>query len=608
MTRRMLARRLRSRLQGERGFTIVETVVAITVIFGSLTALAYTATIGFRYIAFGRDRIQATGYANKVMEGVRALPYAAITKGLDTAEYSTDPNIELCGADYRLFNCAGEKLVGQTFSGGYTEDWIVPHTGTTTTDNNLELTWSTYVTNDDVAANPYSVTVQVSWEGGGAIASGAENLVRVQSAFWSPSGCVSSTTHPFAAPCQPFFYGQALVPPSTITIESGGAFGAFHESVVDFEEGTIALPGAEASLQQEQVADLDARSTTSYVDVFDLSGRDKDGFAETVWAADSDPSSDTTASGGGAAAVSAGGYLERLQPDPAGEIGAKMTSPAGDTATAGLSTEATLADLYACPPSGTAETDGLACSAVETQFAGMMTVVAPLSHVAGALGPATIVKVGPAPSASKTTVERDVSSTTDEDGLVESQATRSLGTIYIGGFPTAGMTPPLGMSASDSVFNNYCLRIQGYQDTVRAIAGESTATAPSATINAGTLSYFSAGAGAYVNVSVTNAATLSALTFTCTDSEVVGGSNVEWEVSVVAAGDIVPGSTSTSSTNDPSDAEIRWETEARATPIALTVHYRLTVDAVDEVDLTMTVDLGEVVAQSSYEPPPEFGI
>ena len=605
MTRRMLTKRLRSRLQGERGFTIVETVVAITVIFGSLTALAYTATIGFQYIAFGRDRIQATGYANEVMEGVRALPYSAITKGLDTAEYSTDPNIELCGADYRLFDCTGEKLVGQTFSGGYTEDWIVPHTGTTTTGNGLELTWSTYVTNDDVAANPYAVTVQVSWQGG-AIASNADNLVRVQSAFWSPSGCVSSTTHPFAAPCQPFFYGQALLPASTI-----GIVGQFHNYEVDFEEGTIVMPGAEASLQQEQVVDLDARTTTSFVEVIDLSGRHTDGFAETAWGADSDPSSTTAATGGGSATAGPGGYLERLQPDPGGEIGAKLTAPTGDSATAGLSTVSTLADAYACPPSGP-ESDSLACTGAQTTPGGAMTIVAPLSYAVGALGPATLVKVGVPSTTSKVTAERDVSATTDDDGLVDSQATRTLGTIYIGGFPTAGMTAPTAMSLSSADPNNYCMRIEGYTDTVRAIAGERTiaATPSTASISGGTF-YYRNPAGTYTSASVEAAGLIDLNTpdeIYCSSTQIVSGKTVIWSVTVTA-GDITPGADpSPTSTSDPANSLIKWETEARTTPISLTVRYQLMVNSVDEVDVTMTVDLGELVAQSSYEPPPEFGV
>lgn len=576
-------------------------MVAITVIFGSLTALAYTATIGFRYIAFGRDRIQATGYANEVMEGIRALPYSAITKGLDTAEYSTDPNIELCGADYRLFDCAGEKLVGQTFSGGYSQDWIVPHTDTTTTENGLELTWSTYVTNDDVTANPYSVTVLVSWQGG-AIANNANNSVRVQSAFWSPSGCVSTTTHPFAAPCQPFFYGQALVPAANVTIKGQGV-GAFHEGFVNFEEGTVVMPSVEALMQQEQVIDLDANVTTSDVEVVDSSGRVRSGLVETVWAADSDPSTDTTATAGGSATAGPGGYLERLQPDAGGEIGAKLTAAAGDTATAGLSTSAKLADASACPPSGTRETDNLPCTGAQSQLGGAMTIVTPLTHALGALGPATLVKVAAPTTPSTATVERDVSATSGDDGLIDSQTSRTLGTIYLGGFPTAGMTAPAGMSTSSSSDTNYCLRISGYQGTVRAVTGERTTIVPTAS-TAGTLHYNSA--GTYLTKSVTDA-TLSSLAVSCSSTQTVSGKTVTWSVTV-SAGDIVPGSTSTTSVNDPANSEIKWEAEAKTTPIALSVHYKITINSVDEVDVRILTDLGQLVAQSVYEPPPEFGV
>jgi Tfp pilus assembly protein PilV len=73
MSRRLLIRRTRARLDGERGFTILETVIALMVIFASMTALAYSATIGFRYSGYGRDRIQASGIANRIMEDIRGL-------------------------------------------------------------------------------------------------------------------------------------------------------------------------------------------------------------------------------------------------------------------------------------------------------------------------------------------------------------------------------------------------------------------------------------------------------------------------------------------------------------------------------------------------------
>ena len=41
--------------------SIVETVVALGVIFASLSVVAYTVTTGLNYIAYSRERIQATG-------------------------------------------------------------------------------------------------------------------------------------------------------------------------------------------------------------------------------------------------------------------------------------------------------------------------------------------------------------------------------------------------------------------------------------------------------------------------------------------------------------------------------------------------------------------
>ncbi len=48
--------RCRARLHDEHGFSLLETVIAITIIFGSLLVLAYTATAGFGYEALARER------------------------------------------------------------------------------------------------------------------------------------------------------------------------------------------------------------------------------------------------------------------------------------------------------------------------------------------------------------------------------------------------------------------------------------------------------------------------------------------------------------------------------------------------------------------------
>ena len=216
MTRAMLRRRLRALAHDERGFTILETVIAIMVMFASLVALAYTATVGFRSIAYARERVTFNGVADRIMEEIRGQAYTKIQTGLLTSDLAGDANIINCGGAptvYRFESCStGEKIVS---SGGVAvTPWINPHSGTVAAaaiTNNVGYTWSTYITNNDPATQPYRVTVIVQWASA-AYPNKTNNLVRVQSLFASPSGCVNSATHPFGAPCQPFFYGLAQVP------------------------------------------------------------------------------------------------------------------------------------------------------------------------------------------------------------------------------------------------------------------------------------------------------------------------------------------------------------------------------------------------------------
>src|SRR5688572_24873698 len=65
---RTLRRRLRTE---ERGFTVVELMVAQGIILVSLLSLAYTATVGFQDIALARQREGANALANRVIEQVR---------------------------------------------------------------------------------------------------------------------------------------------------------------------------------------------------------------------------------------------------------------------------------------------------------------------------------------------------------------------------------------------------------------------------------------------------------------------------------------------------------------------------------------------------------
>jgi hypothetical protein len=140
----------------------------------------------------------------------------------------------------------------------------------------------------------------------------------------------------------------------------------------------------------------------------------------------------------------------------------------------------------------------------------------------------------------------------------------------------------------------------GYQDSVRAVAGESTSTDPSATVSAGTFYYYN-GAG-FSNKASTDS-TLDTMTVTCSKTQLVGASTATWRVTV-ASGGITHASTTTSQTTDPSNGDIRWDVQAQTQPIEVTIRYEFFVDGVTEINLAATFDPGDLFARGIYEPPP----
>jgi type II secretory pathway pseudopilin PulG len=593
MSRRHLSRRIRARLQGERGFTILETVIALMVVFASLTALAFTASNGFRYIGYGRDRIQATGIANRVMEDIRGLAYTKITGGIPTSELTSDNRIVDCSGEYRFQSCAGEEIVSSTFDATYEAAWLVPHTDSMSV-GNLDVTYSTYVTNDDPTTNPYRVTVLIEWTNG-AIANAPNNSVRVQSLFWSPEGCVNSTTHPFAAPCQPFFYGQVDAPQPLLSVT-----GQLFDFGIDFESLEVTLPGVAATAQEEQTTDLDATSTLSGITFVDSAGEESAGNQQAKADADNKAETATGVTDGGSSTDVTVDTLSRVVTGCCGQIGLRATVAAGDIEGRSVSVDASGIDTYACPTTGTRETDLLPCSGAHDRQVGTATVEVLHSHVLAPVGAANLLRVVSPATNTTVKIDRDAAAV-GEDGLIDVVASRTLGTVQLGGFPTSGMTPPAGMSSTATNDTNYCVRLVGYQDTVRAVAGESTVTNPSASVTAGSFYYYS-GSG-YSNKAVTDP-TLDTLTVTCSSgTQVVGASTALWRVTVVSGG-IAHATTTTAQTTDPTDPTIRWDVQADTQPIEITIRYEFIVDGITQINLSATFDPGDLLAHGIYEPPP----
>ncbi|MGH2680493.1 MAG: type IV pilus modification PilV family protein [Actinomycetota bacterium] len=585
-------RRIRARADGEHGFTILETIIAMMVVFASLTALAYTASIGFRYTGYARDRIQATGIANRVMEDIRGLAYTKITGGIPTSELASDSRIVAC-PEYRFQSCTGEEIVSSTFDATYEAAWLVPHTDSMSV-GNLDVTYSTYITNDAPTTNPYRVTVIIEWVNG-AISNAPNNSVRVQSLFWSPEGCVNSTTHPFAAPCQPFFYGQVDAPQPLLSVT-----GRLFDFAIDFESLEVTLPGLAATAQEEQTTDLDATTKLSGITFVDSAGEESAGNQQAKADADNKAETATGVTGGGASTDVTADSLSRLVTGCCGQIGLRATVAAGDLEGRSASVDASGVDTYACPTTGTRETDLLPCSGAHARQVGTATVEVLHSHVLAPVGAANLLRVESPGTDTAGKIDRDAAGT-GEDGLIDVAASRTLGTVQLGGFPTSGMTPPTGMSSTATNNTNYCVRLVGYTDSARAVAGERTSTAPSAPAPTGTFHYYN-GSG-YSNKVVTDT-TLDTLTVTCSSGpQVVGSSTATWRVTVVSGG-IVHASTTTAQTADPTDSQITWDASASTQPIEITIRYEFIVDGIWQIDLTATFDPGDLLAHAIYGPPP----
>lgn len=597
--------RIHARLHSdERGFSLLESVIAITIIFGSLITLAMSASSGFRYVAIGREEQAANQIANQLMEEVRGLAFTKVSQGLQTSDLGTDPNIVTgCGGDasgvYRLESCSGERIVSTNFDCPTRPTDcsvpLVPNNGTIGEADGypVDYTWRSYVTNNCTSAtggcaevDPYRVRIIVEWTGPGAGAAGLQR-VTTESLFHSPRGCGSAQTHPFAAPCQPFFYGQALAPAGRMTV-NGTVSG------VDFSSGVITTTGVDSTMQVEQVSSVAGSWTQTGTELTTSAGVTLGGATTSrSTAADSDPSGTTP--GYSATPSGALGTASNQFASGNGSF-VQVQNPANDTGQAISATQAGGADV--CPPSPPAppvETDLQPCGgAMALQAAGTARVVGHFHGFASDLGDANLVSIG-IPTA-HTTAFSDRIPVTGVNGNVRSTATRTFGTVRIGGLPDLVLAPVGWLG--------FFVQLSGYTDTIQATAG-TNAAAPTATIGGGTLSYWNGTGYSSVSLSSTPTYALSGLQLDHT-TLTLDGHTVQIRIEALTLEmESVPAVSST-----PSGSGSIVRNEAKGTigsPVLGDFTYEIWVDGAQVVDLTITPSLGTLNAKSTYQPPPSAG-
>jgi hypothetical protein len=191
--------------------------------------------------------------------------------------------------------------------------------------------------NNDLSANELRVSVIVSWTN--VERQGLQNYVQTQSLFATPGGCLSTATHPFAAPCQPFLY-------STSTSDNGSASLTGTIVGIPLTTASVDLPGFGSSIQAEQITAVQGQSSTSGV-TLQLSGQSLQvlGEQQITSAADTDPAQPSV----GYKTASALPQSTNTLSTTGGGYSLTATLAAGDSATTTSAISATTSPSYPCP-------------------------------------------------------------------------------------------------------------------------------------------------------------------------------------------------------------------------------------------------------------------
>lgn len=601
----------------ESGFSLIEVMVALMLLAIVLTSVAYSLTSSFTNVGFSSQQQAATGLANKALEEVRGLPYATLLAGLNTNEgtaLSTDPNIDTSTTPW-TFKGTGEQLVYSTWASGAADvPPFYPHTSTDTI-NNTVYSVSTYPTHYKGSHSEFRMTVIVTWTPSDR--PGVAAKVSAQTVIYSPAtGCLSANTHPYAAPCQPYFRSSATLGQGYIQIAP--ASGATGDAIygIPLTNAELYLPRADSNIDTEQISNLLGGAYTSggTISEQDLTPQSTGELPGTVQA-DSDPGSNmapaainsVTNTGSPYITASSGGAnADSLTITPGGsDQGNAVATTVASTALDSAGSPPACQDL--AYPTGNTQSSGQACADSNVTQSGDLTGVMDLYAGSSDLGDAPLATVE-TPSVNMTTgtfVERFTSSgstycsNASGDGCVHAAAQRQIGTVKVGGLP-ANVPAPAGWAGG-----NYLFKLSNYSDSVSAESGigtnspASTTSVPAPGESAPSFQYWN-GSG-YTSVPWPSSPT--PITPAPVSISYNPPSGYTLTVTESATLTIGGGVSSTSSGTSPCSSACSL-TASSASPVIGDVTYEVTWDNEVLADLDIHVDLGTIMATTTYQEAP----
>jgi type II secretory pathway pseudopilin PulG len=585
MQKRMGKPRFSRALRRDEGFTIIETMVALGVILASVVALAYVTTSGFSSISYARQRQAASGLANQTMEQVRGLPFDTLKKGLSNTDLNalTDSSITKVGAEYFY---AGEQIPRGDNANVVP---IVPHTQPLRDATATVFNVSTYVTyyQNKPTTNTFRVTVVVRWT-----ANGGARAAQVQTAsiFYSGSGCLSTQTHPFAAPCQPYFFSSAANSSGLMAI-SGTMDGA------TLDQAKLFLPEQDSNLEIEQTSLVQGTDVTGGASVTLLGQAEQVIGAKAVTSgADNDPGQPGLDYQNTAQATQS---VSTLHVTGSTGLDLAVTSSTNDTGSTTSTTSASLSPSHPCNDlTGVSQTDKQPCGNTTGKLGSAETATLDVLPNGKRIGTATLISLGVPATSSIAYSDRaplpegTLCPSATLDGCSRAALSRSWGRVTLGGLPDSldpGVAPP--------GWAGYLVSLDNAAGTASAEVGIGS-LAPAASVS-GTVSVWN-GVG-YTIVALLPGAKVPLVIAPVHVQQFINAKLLTIDISASL-------STGGTTLNDPAACIVPCtRTTASATvnsPLTGTITYVVVYDGVTLASLTTSADLGYVQAKGTYQASP----
>ena len=214
--------------------------------------------------------------------------------------------------------------------------------------------------------------------------------------------------------------------------------GQLHDFSIDFDSLALTLPGISATAQEEQTTQLDASTIGSGIQIIDSVDTTSAGNDGGDLEADDEVETAATADGRRNPPSAPRTRSRILNQDCCGQIGLVADTLAGDTEGRSTSVDASGIGLVRVPDHRRPG-DGSPAVLGRARPAGRRgDGPGPGHHVTPTVGAANLIRIVGPGSSTIAKIDRDASAGTSEDGLIDVQTTRTLGTVQLGGFPRPG--------------------------------------------------------------------------------------------------------------------------------------------------------------------------